>query len=264
MQLRWAGFRRVRRQVCRRIGARMRALGIASTVEYRAYLEHEPAEWPLLDALCHITISRFYRDRALFDTLRDEILPALASGPFDEAARLRCWSAGCASGEEAYTLALIWHFAVAPRAPRVQIEITATDLERPLLARARRACYPRSSLRELPAAWLAAAFETRPEGYCLIEALRADVRFLEQDLRKARPDGRFQLILCRNLAFTYFAPAVQQQVLAHLRESLAPRGILVLGAHERLPPNDDFQPLAPGRPLYRRRPLEPSLPQPGM
>src|SRR6185295_20147796 len=106
---RWQGFRNVRGQVCKRIARRARELGLADLEAYRAHLEAHDDEWPVLDALCRVTISRFYRDRAVFDRLRLEILPAFAERA---AARgesvVRAWSAGCASGEEPYTLAMIW------------------------------------------------------------------------------------------------------------------------------------------------------------
>src|SRR5918999_3370615 len=94
--LRWEGFRRPRRQVCRRIQTRIRELGLDGVAAYRTYLEAGPDEWPVLERLCRVTISRFYRDRGVWDVLRAELEPR------------RIWSAGCASGEEAYTAALVW------------------------------------------------------------------------------------------------------------------------------------------------------------
>src|SRR5919197_810463 len=98
--LRWEGFRKVRRQVCRRVGRRIAELGLGDLDAYRAYLREHPDEWAKLERLTPITISRFYRDRAVFEALEHAVIPALGEEP-------RIWSAGCASGEEAYTLALI-------------------------------------------------------------------------------------------------------------------------------------------------------------
>src|SRR5215831_124315 len=78
MGFEWRGFRRVRRQVCKRLGRRLAALGISQPQGYRAYLAEHPAEWQQLDGLCRISISRFYRDREVFDAVRDRLLPALA------------------------------------------------------------------------------------------------------------------------------------------------------------------------------------------
>ena len=114
--LEWRGFRRVHRQVCKRLGRRLAALGLADLQAYRVYLGADAAEWSRLDELCRISITRFYRDRAVFDALRERLLPALAQrARRGGAPALRAWSAGCAGGEEPYTLALLWHLDVAPR-----------------------------------------------------------------------------------------------------------------------------------------------------
>jgi chemotaxis protein methyltransferase CheR len=169
----------------------------------------------------------------VFDALRDRVLPALAAaagqGP------LRLWSAGCAAGEEPYTLALIWRLAVGPGCPGLPIEILATDADPDSLERARRGDYPRSSLKELPAAWQEAAFEHREGRSILKEELRAPVELRCQDLRAAAPGGSFHLILCRNSVFTYFAPSAQREVAARLAACLVPGGALLVGQDERLP-----------------------------
>src|SRR4051794_28712317 len=98
--LRWLGFKNVRRQVCRRVTAHIAALGL-DQASYRRLLEVDPAERRALDALCYVTISRFYRDRQLFDALRERLMPALAEiARSSERRVLSVWSAGCASGEE--------------------------------------------------------------------------------------------------------------------------------------------------------------------
>jgi chemotaxis protein methyltransferase CheR len=118
-------------------------VGVAA---YRARLEADPAEWAVLERLCRVTISRFWRDRGLFEALRDEVLNAL--GP-----DVVAWSAGCASGEEAYSLVL------AADEAGVRLRVLATDVDPVLLDRARRASYPESSLRELPSDLRLRAFE---------------------------------------------------------------------------------------------------------
>ena len=106
--LRWSGFKKVRRQVTKRIARRIETLQLPDFGAYRRHLETHPQEWPLLDGFCRITISRFYRDRHLFGLLAREGLPESA-GLFRSRSerRLLCWSAGCGAGEEAYTLVLI-------------------------------------------------------------------------------------------------------------------------------------------------------------
>jgi len=246
---RWAGFRRVRGQVCKRLGRRMTELGLKELSDYRALLEKHSEEWRQLDGLCRISVSRFYRDQGVWRWLERELpheleRQALTRGEF----RLRIWSAGCASGEEPYTLALMFALGETPK--RYEPAILATDADPHLLARARRACYSRSSLRELPATWRA-AFERSGDAFCLSPAYRTPVRFLAQDIRRDVPDGRFDLVLCRNLVFTYFQAPLQAAIAGRLTEVLVPGGLLVLGSHESLP--EAVSGLVQERPWLHRR-----------
>ncbi|AKQ70523.1 Chemotaxis protein methyltransferase CheR [Myxococcus hansupus] len=240
LRLRWEGFRRVRGQVCKRIGRRLRTLGLPDVAAYRARLEADPAEWDVLDSLCRVTISRFYRDGRVFDLLRHGLLPARL-GTLRERGEstLRVWSAGCASGEEPYTLSVLFWLGLQPYFPAARrLEVVATDADAALLERARRGCYPRGTLRELPAAWVARAFPSGGDVLCLAPEYRRGIEFLQQDLRSQMPDGPFDLVLCRNVAFTYFAPALQREVLTRLVERLVPGGVLVIGGRESLPEGD--------------------------
>ena len=117
LSMRWPGFRKVRRQVCRRIARRINELGLGGVSAYRRnLLDEQSDEWQVLDGLCRITISRFYRDREVYRFLADTVLPELAAqASSDGETTVRCWSAGCCAGEEPYTLALIWHHQIVPR-----------------------------------------------------------------------------------------------------------------------------------------------------
>jgi chemotaxis protein methyltransferase CheR len=234
--LRWAGFRKVRRQVCRRLGRRLVDLGLSDLAAYREYLRVHPEEWAVIDGLTPITISRFYRDRAVFAALEREVLPALSHAALAaDRARLRSWSAGCASGEEPYTLALMWQHALAPRFPGLAHEILATDLDPVMLRRTRAARYGGGSLRELPPAWREDGFDRLDERYVLRREPRRLVTVRRHDLRAQPPAGAFDLVLCRNVAFTYFVPERQRAVRDRLAAALRPNGALVVGLHEALP-----------------------------
>jgi chemotaxis protein methyltransferase CheR len=208
---RWAGYRKVRRQVCRRVNRRAAELGLDSLEAYRDHLERHPDEWRVLDSLTNVTISRFFRDRGVFEFLDAEVLRP----------GMRVWSAGCASGEEPYTLALLCE----------GLEILATDVDPRLLRRAEAGRYPPSALRELPAALREQAFA---DGV-LDPRIRRRVTFLGHDVRDDPPDGPFDLVLCRNLAFTYFDHAVQRVALDRIASVVQQGGALVIGAHEDLP-----------------------------
>lgn len=235
--LHWPGFRKVRRQVCRRIAARTRELSLAGAAEYRTRLEGDRAEWPVLAGLCTVSISRFYRDREVFDCLGAAVLPALARAASERGAgRLECWSAGCASGEEPCTLAMQWRMALAPSFPELTLRVLGTDVDATLLGRAHAACYPASSLKALPAGWREQAFERRGKLLCLREAFRADVELEQQDLVTELPRRQFDLVLCRNLAFTYFGAELARLALERIATRLRHGGALVVGIHEKLPP----------------------------
>ena len=291
LHLRWSGFRRVRRQVCRRLRARFRKLGLEDFASYRNYLVNNPDEWSVVDACCRVTISRFYRDALVFEQLC-QILPTLIQlGQERGDSSIRCWCAGCASGEEVYTLKLIEHFCLSSqtlaflgrgdlsvsvplrlqnsaedltlvadpadradptgRAPRAQtqarthhrdsrqklflpLSILGTDVDEYLLLRARRGCYSPGTLKELPQEWIAQAFDVNQQ-YCLKSAFQERIQFERADIRKQMPEGLFHLILCRYLAFTYFEPILQQEILQGIIHRLVPEGILVIGKKESLP-----------------------------
>ena len=235
LRLRWVGFRRPRRQVCRRVAGRVRELGLPDLGSYRALLEARPAEWDELDRLCRITISRFYRDRAVWEVLARDVLPALGPRP-------RAWSAGCASGEEPYTLALLG-----------ELRIVATDVDETVLGRARAGVYGASSLKELPPELLERGFVRQGARWRIRPEIAGRVTFLRHDVRAGAPDGPFDLVLCRNLAFTYFDEELQRAVAATLAAALRASGALVLGAHERLPEGAaGFEPW-PAAPYVLRR-----------
>jgi chemotaxis protein methyltransferase CheR len=244
LELRWTGFRRVRRQVCRRIARRIAELGLPDAAAYRAHLESAPAEWAVLDSCCRVSISRFWRDRDVFEALARGVLPDLARRAAARGSTLlRAWSAGCASGEEPYSLVLAWELEARGSAPGLELRVVATDADPALVERARRAVYPPGSLRELPAAWRAAAFEPAGPSLRLAARLREQVELRCEDLRERMPDGPFDLVLCRNLAFTYFDDGQQRSVLAGLLERVVAGGALVVGRRERLP--EGRWPLAP-------------------
>lgn len=235
LDMRWVGFRKVRGQVCKRLRRRMSDLGLEGFAAYRARLEADPHEWCILDECCHITISRFFRDRGVFDALRKRVLPEIALRAEGEGRQARCWSAGCASGEEPYTLKILWDLEVADGCPGVTLSIVATDIDEAMLRRARKGCFEVASLRELPPNLVVEAFDQVEDRFCVHPRQREGIMFLPQDLRTEAPTGLFDLVLCRYVAFTYFAPPLQEKVLNRLLQQLQPHGYLVIGTHERLP-----------------------------
>ena len=217
----------------------MNDLRIPDLAGYRTRLEADPAEWRFLVECCHITISRFFREKRVFEVLRTKVLPHIAECTHREERAARMWSAGCASGEEPYTLKILWDLEVArPYPGGVPLSIIATDTDRAMLKRAGKACFTAGSLRELPTPLLNQALDREDSLYCLKRQYREGFAFLHQDLRVGAPPGPFDLILCRYVAFTYFSLPLQEQVLLRIRDRLIPGGYLVIGGDERLPRDD--------------------------
>jgi chemotaxis protein methyltransferase CheR len=210
-------------------------LGMDNYSAYRARLESDPSEWRALDEYCHITISRFFRDRGIFEVVRRHLLPDIAARAQREGRDVQVWSAGCASGEEPYTLKILWDIEVATAYPGVALSIVASDVDQAMLARAREGCFGPASLHELPPTLIERGFDRLDSLYCVKPEHCRGIEFLDQDLRMEMPARLFDLILCRYVAFTYFAVPLQRKVLASMLKRLSPQGYLVIGTHEHLP-----------------------------
>lgn len=254
--LRWPGFRRVRKQVYKRLRRRLQELGLTGLTDYRNFLEQNPLEWKILDSLCRITISRFYRDRQVFADLSAKILPALTRDTLKSSDKeIRCWSAGCCSGEEPYTLQIIWQLLISPAlAPDLGLKIFATTTGTELITRAEKGVYPASSLQSLPQEFIARAFIRENNLYRLKPAFTEGVEFIEQDIRNNMPAGLFHLILCRNLVLTYFEETIQLKIMQKIIDRLRPGGVLVIGRHENLPKGLTGLTAIPGLPCIFRKP----------
>lgn len=242
LRMRWPRFRKVRGQVCKRLHRRIQRLELEDVSAYRRYLARHPEEWRVLDAMTRVTISRFYRDKGVFAHLVEEVLPELAQLARSRGAdRLDVWSAGAGAGEEPYTLAIAWEMRLQPSFSDLRLRIVASDADANQCRRAREACYPPSSLKELPAGWRGTAFTRRAENYCLKPEFRRNVEFRVEDIRESTPPGPFDLVLCRNLVFTYFDEELQRTALERIGAVMHPGAALVLGIHERLPEGATFR-----------------------
>ena len=251
--LRWAGFVNVRGQVCKRIRRRITELGLNGVAAYRMYLVAKPEEWQELARACVVTISRFYRDAEVWRALGAEVLPRCAEAALEAGeTELACWSAGCASGEEPYTLALLWDLELAAHYPGLRLRVLGTDLDASVLERARAARYAADTLRELPSGWLARAFEPRGQAFLLREPFRRALEWQQADLRQELPSEPFRLIFCRNLACTYFEAALARKLLTRCAERLVAGGALVIGRSERLPEGTPLSPWRSELGIYRR------------
>jgi chemotaxis protein methyltransferase CheR len=254
LQLRWPGFRKMRRQVCKRLQRRIFALELSDIEDYRKYLQSHADEWLIIDHLCRVTVSRFNRDKVVLEHVRNEVLPELAQQMIVAGeTSLRAWSAGCAMGEEAYSLVLIWENTIGKDFPQLDIHVLGSDIDEDLLQRARRACYLYSSIKALPETWLNSAFRRQPNGYCLEARLRNMASFIKQDIRKKYHNGPFHVVCCRNMVFTYFEEALQLEMLEHIRTTLIDGGALIIGGHESIPEGSGgFEQWSNRRAIFRK------------
>lgn len=236
----------------RRVAVRMRACAVHTFDAYRQLLDREPAEVDrLLDALT-INVTRFYRNPETWDRLAADYLPTLLAA---RKGAFRAWSAGCASGEEPYTLAMLL-VDLAPRgAAPVGCLIDASDLDRASLERARAAAYPPQAFLEAPPALVARHTEEGPGGQRIIGArVRQLVRFHRHDLiEEGPPAPPYDMVLCRNVVI-YFDRATQERLFLRFAEALTPGGLLVLGKVETLlgAARDLLELLDPRERIYRR------------
>lgn len=256
LRLVWPGYRKVQRHVYRRIQRRLQDLGLPSLADYRTYLEAHPGEWAVLDSYCWISLSRFYRDKSVFQFLEQAVLPSLARQTLAQGETgLRCWSLGCASGEEPYSLSLLWRLNLQSQFPTARLVVLATDIDEQAIARSRRGCYSQGSLKDLPESWRSSGFDRTAEEFCIRQEFREPVTFLAQDIRESAPEETFALILCRNLAFTYFNETLQGATLRQLTDRLQPGGALVIGRGESLPEGEfNLLPWSEKENVYRLAP----------
>jgi chemotaxis methyl-accepting protein methylase len=212
----------------------MRACGVRTFHDYEAVLSERPDEWARLEAALTINVTSFYRNPETWHQLESVILPELFVA---RKGHVRVWSAGCASGEEPYTLAIL----LADVATRIgesrwlkRVRIDATDIDAQSLARARRAQYPATAFEDAPPAW-SSHYVRAADGSCtLVDAIRAMVHVRRLDLtRESAPCPPYDLILCRNVVI-YFDRPMQERLFDMFSRALRPGGVLVLGKVEVL------------------------------
>ncbi len=229
--LQWRRFQR--RSIKRRVERRFSDLGLSSFQEYFARVEADPGEQQRLSQMLNVTISRFFRDRDVFERLASSILPSVLGKK--EGGSLRVWVIGCASGEEPYSLALLWKESLEAQWPSIPLCLIATDIDEGLLKRAEQGRYKRSSVGEVPERILQKYFVLEGGSYVLDRAIRDSIEFKRHDILHGEPLSEMDIVLCRNVAFTYFSRSSQVEVLKKIFESLRDGGYMVIGKEESLP-----------------------------
>jgi two-component system CheB/CheR fusion protein len=252
----FTGYKRP--SVERRVQRRMDAVGVESYGDYVDYLEVNPDEYEQLFDMLLINVTEFFRDSASWQHLRAAVIPELiAAKPDDEP--IRVWSAGTASGQEAFTIAMVLAEALPERDYAERVKIYATDIDEDALNTARQASYTAGEVSSVPADLRERYFEPADGRVAFRKDLRRTVIFGVNNLLDDAPISRLDLLVCRN-TLMYFTAETQAQILRRFHFALRPQGVLMLGKSEMLLSQRDlFEPVDVKRRIFRRVDRAPGL-----
>ena len=226
----FTGYKRP--SLMRRVNRRMVEVGVEDYTEYLDYLQVHPDEFTPLFNTILINVTGFFRDPDAWQHMRTEVLePLVASKPAD--GPIRVWSAGCASGEEAYTTAIMLAEILGPEQFSQRAKIYATDVDDEGLTQARQAVYGERDIGEIPPELVERYFEANGNRYAFRKDLRRSVIFGRNDLVQDAPISRIDLLVCRN-TLMYFNAETQARILSRFHFALADTGALFLGKAEML------------------------------
>lgn len=221
-----------RSTLVRRVEKRLQATGMESYSEYMDYLEVHPQEFIHLFNTLLINVTAFFRDRSTWDYVAAEIIPEIQARKQPNKP-IRIWSAGCASGQEAYTLAIVLAEALGVEQYTARVKIYGTDLDEEALIQARYATYNAKEVADIPTELLEKYFESSNSHYTFRKDLRRSVIFGRHNLIQDAPISRIDLLTCRN-TLMYFNAEVQAKIVARFHFALNDTGFLFLGKAEML------------------------------
>jgi len=248
--------------LARRIGRRLTATSSEDFNEYLSYVKKSADEIDKLLDVVTINVSRFFRDPLTFELIADRILPAIFLKKIRlQDHSLRIWSAGCAMGEEPYSLAILIHELLAQEKLSMNLHIFATDIDGRALKDAGKALYPPTSVQNIKHRLLIKYFTPEGGSFRLVPEIKELVTFTPYDMldkkRGVPPEsifGNFDLVLCRNLLI-YFNAEYQETIFEKLYKSLTENGYLILGKTEAptMKHRHHFGRVVDFRPIYRKR-----------
>jgi len=241
-----------RSTMLRRVQRRMQVVGISHANDYVKRLKENEKEAELLFRDLLINVTCFFRDAEAFECLRREVIPEILRdrGVGDT---IRIWTPGCSSGEEAYSLAILISEALARMDVRPRVQIFATDIDEPILQKARAAKYPPAAVRDVPLELLDRYFFAQEDDYLLVQSIRDMVRVSNHNLIKDPPFSRVDMVVCRNLLI-YLNPSLQQRLVPVFHYALRPEGWLFLGSAENIASRSDlFDSIDAGARIFKRK-----------
>jgi chemotaxis methyl-accepting protein methylase len=229
------GYRKVRKGAKKRLSQHMQKLGCVSVRDYIAAVSRAPDAEQECRMHLTVSISRFFRDRRLWDALENTELPNLISA---RGSIFRVWSCGCARGEEAYSFIILWDRLRRTAHKLPALALWATDINPDFIEMAKKGVYGISSLKELPREDIDRYFDQMNGKlrYVVKPFLKEGIRFDQHDIMKHHPPAsRFEVVLVRNNLLTYYRTPEKERALQTILRALAPGGMLITGSHERLP-----------------------------
>ena len=237
----------------RRFRRRMETVGCPSYGDYLDYLEVHPDEYQLLFEMLLINVTEFFRDPVTWQDLQREVLPGLLDGIAEDQA-IRVWSAGCATGQEAYTIAMVLAEVLGVDAYRERVKIYATDVDEDALAQARQGVYSAKDLENVPQELGDRYFERADQRWAFRKDLRRTIIFGRNNLIQDAPISRLDLLICRN-TLMYFNVETQARILRHFHFALRDDGVLMLGKSEMMVSHRDlFKAISLKRRIFTKQP----------
>jgi chemotaxis protein methyltransferase CheR len=230
----WSGYRKVRKGVKKRISRHMQELKCTNIDAYLNLMNQSAELRQECEKRMTVSISRFFRDRQLWQGLEDDLLPRMIESKMKV---LRVWSAGCARGEEVYSFKIVWDRLNKKYEQLPEIEIVATDIHPGYIKKARTGVYSKSSLKEVRPQIREHYFDIRKSGnrFDIKAAFKKGIDWQVQDIFSDPPGAAFDIIFLRSNLLTYYKAHLKIEGLKSVLKALAPDGWLIVGSHEKLP-----------------------------
>jgi chemotaxis protein methyltransferase CheR len=230
----WHGYRRVRKGVKKRISRHMQQLECRNVDEYFHILERDEWVRQQCECLMTVSVSRFFRDRMLWKILEDHIVPEILS---ENREKVKFWDAGCACGEEVYSMKMLWEDLRSRFDSMPDIQVWATDINPDYLRRARKGIYSISSIKEVEQNLreISFIFQEDENVFRINPSLQKGIFWKVHNMLHTFEENNFQIIFLRNNLLTYYRDEIKQPAFQKVVNNLAQAGFLIIGSHEKVP-----------------------------
>ncbi|MDD5475760.1 MAG: hypothetical protein PHU03_04500 [Syntrophales bacterium] len=232
----WQGYRKVRKGVIKRLVRHMQQLGARNAEHYLEKIKSEPEIRLESKRLMTVSVSRFFRDRPLWEYLKKKLIPGIVSR---NPSLVTVWSAGCALGQEVYSFKILWRIMEEESGPLPPLSLMATDINREYLAVAASGVYGDHVSKEIPENWLERFFRFDQGRYCISEDLKRNISWRLHDLTGALLTGEsHHIIFMRNNLLTYYKDEFHESAVNRIAGALKEGGYLIIGSGEKMTVDD--------------------------